>query len=353
MKAWDEQTPARSGEDDWGELEDADAFADGDAFDVDDASGGPRQTGAIETRMTVDVADEGTRLDKWLTEQLANTGFAVSRSQVQGWITSGYVTRAGRQAKSSEPIAAGAVYEIAVPAPPEPSLEAQDMHLDVVYEDDDVVVINKPRGLVVHPGAGNWSGTLINGLLGRGVSLSKLGGAYRPGVVHRIDKDTSGLLVVAKTDRAYHSLTSQLRAHTVERKYFAIVHGRIPHAAGIVDAPVGRDPHQRQRMAVTDSGKPAVTHFEVNEWFDRYTYVDLRLETGRTHQIRVHMAYIGHPLAGDKVYGPRHTLPIDGQALHAMTLGFVHPSSGERMHFEAPLPDDMTRLLTGLRGGLW
>lgn len=307
---------------------------------------------AVCERIAVEPGEAGARLDKWLTENLGLLDYAVSRSQVQSWIDEGLVRRGDRTVKSSEPVAEGAVYEVNVPEAEAPELEPEDMEIDVVHEDDDVIVVDKPRGLVVHPGAGNWSGTLVNGLLGRGTTLSGLGGVHRPGIVHRIDKDTSGLLVVAKTDRAYHSLTTQLRAHAMQRMYRGIAHGKVPHAVGVIDAPVGRDKHQRQRMAVTENGKHAVTHFQVTEWFARYSSLELRLETGRTHQIRVHMAYIGHPLAGDKVYGPRHTLPIEGQALHAATLGFAHPGTNRPVMFEAPLPADMERLLEGLRGGI-
>lgn len=304
---------------------------------------------AISERLVAESSEEGVRLDKWLAENLMLLDYPVSRSQVQTWIEDGYVTRDGRQVKSSESVVNGMTYDVEVPMEAELEVEPEPMNLDIVHQDDDVVVVNKPRGLVVHPGAGNWRGTLVNGLLGARLSLSSLGGHLRPGVVHRIDKDTSGLLVAARTDRAYHGLTTQLRNHTVERSYRAIAHGRVPHRVGVVDAPVGRDPHQRQRMAVTDGGKDAVTHFRVAEWLDDYSYLELDLETGRTHQIRVHMAYIGHPLAGDKLYGPRRTLPIEGQALHAATLGFVHPATQQPMRFEAPLPDDMAVLLEQLR----
>ncbi len=303
----------------------------------------------IQERVIVESADAGARLDRWLTDQLTELDYAVSRSQVQSWVDAGMVMRAGRHVKSSEPVVEGAMYDVAVTEPESQEVTPEQMDLDIAYEDADVLVVNKPRGLVVHPGAGHWQGTLVNGLLGRGTHLSSLGGSTRPGIVHRIDKDTSGLLVVAKSDRAYHSLTEQLRVHEMERMYLAIAHGRVPHQVGLVDAPIGRDPNQRQRMAVAERGKHAVTHFRVVEWFEHYSYLSLRLETGRTHQIRVHLAYIGHPLAGDPVYGPRHTLDISGQALHASKLGFTHPVSGERLVFEAPLPLDMERLLELLR----
>lgn len=306
----------------------------------------------VQEHLAVEPGESGQRLDKWLTDQLTILEYAVSRSQVQSWIEGGLVTRSGSPAKSSESVVGEAVYDVNVTETESFELEPEELDLVIVYEDEDMIVVNKPRGLVVHPGAGHWQGTLLNGLRGRGTALSSLGGTNRPGIVHRIDKDTSGLLVVAKTDLAYHSLTEQLRLHTVERVYHAIAHGRIPHESGIIDAPIGRDARMRQRMAVVDRGKRAVTHFRVAEWFTHYTHLDLRLETGRTHQIRVHMSYIEHPLAGDPIYGPRHTLDITGQALHAGVLGFVHPRTGEQVSFEAPLPEDMGRLLEGLRSGV-
>ncbi|MCL6453050.1 MAG: RluA family pseudouridine synthase [Alicyclobacillus sp.] len=301
----------------------------------------------MQTRWTVEAGadDEGLRLDLWLTQALEDEGFDVSRSQVQSWLRDGRVSGPRLAVKASDKVVSGEVYVVCVPEPEPVVMEPESMDLDIVYEDADVIVVNKARGVVVHPGAGHHRGTLVAGLLGRGVPLSPLGGGVRPGVVHRIDKDTSGLLVFAKTDLAYHKLAEQLRLHTMTRQYRAIVHGALAHDHGTVDAPIGRDPNHRQRMAVRPSGKPAVTHFRVLHRFPAYSDLELRLETGRTHQIRVHMAYIGHPLAGDPVYGPRHTLPIDGQALHAATLGFVHPRSGETLTFEAPLPDDMVALL--------
>lgn len=307
---------------------------------------------SIFEQLDVETADTGTRLDRWLTDQLTDLDYAVSRSQVQTWIDAGMVLRAGQRVKSSEPVADGAVYDVVVTEPDSGELIPEPMDLVIPYEDDHVLVVNKPRGMVVHPGAGHWQGTLVNGLIGRKTQLSSLGGSTRPGIVHRIDKDTSGLLVVAKSDRAYHSLTEQLRLHEMERVYLAIAHGRVVHEVGLIDAPIGRDPQQRQRMAVIERGKYAVTHFRVVEWFDHYSYMSLRLETGRTHQIRVHLAYIGHPLAGDPLYGPRHTLDIGGQALHASTLGFTHPATGEKLVFEARLPDDMEHLLEGLHNGV-
>jgi 23S rRNA pseudouridine1911/1915/1917 synthase len=295
--------------------------------------------------------EAGERLDKWLFMKLQEEEYDISRNHVQDWITSGFVTGGKTRLKSSDTVLPGEQFIIQVPADGPVEIGGDEIPLSIVYEDEDVVVVDKPRGLVVHPGAGHARGTLINGLVYRGTKLSELGGQMRPGVVHRIDKDTSGLVMFAKTDKAYYGLSGQLKDHTVIRSYIAIVHGVLTHDEGTIDAPVGRDPHNRQRMAVVETGKPAVTHFYVSERFPEYTIVSCRLETGRTHQIRVHFAYIGHPLAGDGVYGRRKTLAISGQALHAKTLGFVHPGTDENLLFESNLPEDMTKLIDGLQRG--
>ncbi|QQE80723.1 RluA family pseudouridine synthase [Alicyclobacillus sp. SO9] len=310
---------------------------------------------AIVESFTAEAQDEGIRLDKWLTDVLQERDYDVSRNQVQDWLKQGFIQRREytRRLRSSDLIEPGYEFSVAVPAAQSAEITGESIPLDVVYEDAEVIVINKPRGMVVHPGAGHTTGTMVNALVGRGTQLSNLGGEMRPGVVHRIDKDTSGLLVFAKTDRAYHGLSEQLREHSMTRQYEAICHGLVTHDNGTIDAPVGRDAKNRQRMAVTELGKEAVTHFRVEQRFTRHTFLSLRLETGRTHQIRVHLAYIGHPLAGDPIYGPRHTLPIAGQALHAHTLGFVHPVTKEELVFEAAVPQDMTVLLEGLRQGMW
>lgn len=275
-----------------------------------------------------------------------------SRSQVQQWIKEGDITVNGKKEKANYRCQAGDLVEIEVPEPELPDIEPEDLHLDIYYEDADVLVVNKPKGMVVHPSNGHFTGTLVNGLMYHCKDLSGINGVLRPGIVHRIDKDTSGLLMVAKNDYAHEKLAAQLSEKTVTRKYFALVHGNIPHEAGTIDAPIGRDPADRQRMAVVDNGKDAVTHFHVLERFDRYTFIECRLETGRTHQIRVHMKYIGHPLAGDPKYGPKKTIDFGGQALHAGVLGFCHPRTGETLTFEAPLPDDFAHLLNTMRRGL-
>lgn len=236
-----------------------------------------------------------------------------------------------------------------MPEPEALDVLAEPMDLDIYYEDQDVLVVNKPRGMVVHPAPGHLTGTLVNGLMAHCTDLSGINGVMRPGIVHRIDKDTSGLLMVAKNDMAHESLVNQLVNKTVTRKYTAVVHGLISHDDGTIDAPIGRDKKDRQSMTVTRDGKNAVTHFHVLERFQDFTLVECQLETGRTHQIRVHMKYIGFPLAGDPKYGPRKTIDFNGQALHAGILGFDHPRTGEYVEFEAPLPEDMAELIENLR----
>lgn len=294
----------------------------------------------------IEPEDAGERIDKFISSQNEEW----SRSQVQAWIKEGRVTVGGEPVKSNYKLQAEDELTLRVPPLLELEIAPEEMPLDIVYEDSDVVVVNKPRGLVVHPAPGNYSGTLVNGLLAHCKDLSGINGVMRPGIVHRIDKDTSGLLMVAKNDKAHASLAEQLKEHSVNRKYVAIVHGVIPHEMGTIDAPIGRDPKNRQQMAVVfENSKPAVTHFVVLERFKEFTLVELKLETGRTHQIRVHMKYVGYPLAGDPKYGPKNTLELDGQALHAKTLGFTHPRTGERMEFEAPLPEDMEAIISILR----
>ncbi|WP_442599431.1 RluA family pseudouridine synthase [Neobacillus sp. D3-1R] len=272
-----------------------------------------------------------------------------SRSQVQIWIKDGHVLVNGQKIKTNYKCNVDDKVEISIPEPEELDVVPEEMDLDIYYEDSDVLVVNKPKGMVVHPAPGHSSGTLVNGLMAHCKDLSGINGVMRPGIVHRIDKDTSGLLMVAKNDLAHESLVNQLVAKTVTRKYKAVVHGHIPHDYGTIDAPLGRDPRDRQSMTIVDNGKHAVTHFHVLERFNDFTFVECQLETGRTHQIRVHMKYIGFPLAGDPKYGPKKTLDIGGQALHAGLLGFNHPRTGEYVEFEAPLPSDFEELLENLR----
>ncbi|MBY0598399.1 RluA family pseudouridine synthase [Bacillus bingmayongensis] len=293
------------------------------------------------------VAEEqkNERIDKFV----AGVNNEWSRTQVQQWIKDGVVTVNGNTIKGNYKVKANDEIAVAIPEPEELDILPEDMNLEVYYEDADVLVVNKPRGMVVHPAPGHTSGTLVNGLMHHCKDLSGINGVMRPGIVHRIDKDTSGLLMVAKNDMAHESLVNQLVAKTVTRRYKAIVHGVIPHDKGIIDAPIARDKKDRQSMTVDENGKHAVTHFQVLERFKDFTLVECRLETGRTHQIRVHMKYIGYPLAGDPKYGPKKTLDINGQALHAGILGFDHPRTGEYIEFEAPVPAVFEEVLNVLR----
>jgi 23S rRNA pseudouridine1911/1915/1917 synthase len=288
---------------------------------------------------------KGDRIDKVISSLEPEW----SRTQVQQWIKEGNILVNGQQIKTNYKCSTNDQIEITIPDPEELDVLPEDLNLEIYYEDKDVLVVNKPRGMVVHPAPGHMSGTLVNGLMYHCKDLSGINGVLRPGIVHRIDKDTTGLLMVAKNDMAHESLVNQLVAKTVTRKYKAIVHGVIPHDFGTVDAPLGRDTKDRQSMTVVDHGKHAVTHFHVIERFKDFTFVECQLETGRTHQIRVHMKYIGYPLAGDPKYGPKKTLEISGQALHAGVLGFNHPRTNEYLEFEAPLPEDIEILLAQLR----
>lgn len=287
----------------------------------------------------------GDRIDKVVSTLDAEW----SRSQVQQWIKDGNVLVNGAQIKTNYKSSLNDKLEIKIPEPEVLDVIAEEMDLEIYYEDADVLVVDKPKGMVVHPAPGHLTGTLVNGLMAHCKDLSGINGVLRPGIVHRIDKDTTGLLMVAKNDMAHESLVNQLVAKTVTRKYKALVHGNIQHDYGTIDAPLGRDQKDRQSMTVVDNGKNAVTHFNVLERFKDFTFVECQLETGRTHQIRVHMKYIGYPLAGDPKYGPKKTLDIGGQALHAGLLGFEHPRTGEYLEFEAPLPEFFVKLLEDLR----
>ena len=310
--------------------------------------------------LPVGSEQEGERIDKFLQESLPG----MSRSQAQKWIAQGLVRIGEKAAGKNDKLKSGMVVSVELPIPPEeldgePDWEEilhpttlpqpQEIPLDIVYEDEHLLVVNKPKQMVVHPGAGNEQGTLVNALLAHcGSSLSGINGVLRPGIVHRIDKDTSGLLVVAKTDAAHLGLSAQLEAHSMEREYRAVVHGRMRESEGVIDAPLARHPVHRKKMAVVPGGRRAVTHYRVLEQFPRFCYLSCRLETGRTHQIRVHMASIGHPLAGDPLYGPARGLSIGGQCLHAAVLGFTHPVTGEFLRFVSPLPDYFEALLKKL-----
>ncbi|HHW35757.1 MAG TPA: RluA family pseudouridine synthase [Bacillales bacterium] len=295
---------------------------------------------------TITSANENERIDK----VLATLNEEWSRSQVQQWIKDGLVTVNGTDIKGNYKCKLEDHIELQIPDPETLDVLPEEMNLDIYYEDSDVLVVNKPKGMVVHPAPGHLSGTLVNGLMAHCKDLSGKNGVLRPGIVHRIDKDTSGLLMVAKNDLAHESLVDQLVNKTVLRKYKALVHGNISHDNGTIDAPIGRDKNDRQSMTVTDeNSKTAVTHFRVLERFKDYTFVECQLETGRTHQIRVHMKYIGYPLVGDPKYGPKKTMDLGGQALHAGILGFIHPRTKEFLQFEAPLPVEFEELLNKLR----
>lgn len=298
-------------------------------------------TQQINLTMTAD----NLRLDKALQIQLVT----YSRSQIQQWIKAQRVMVNGQTARSNYQVRVNDQVEIYLPEPEVLAVTPEALPLAIVYEDEDVVVINKPQGMVVHPSAGHLHGTLVNALLHHVRELSTINDVVRPGIVHRIDKDTSGLLMVAKNDFAHAALASQLKEKTTVRKYLALVHGKIAHEQGVIDAPIGRSKQDRKKQAVVEDGKSAVTHFTVLERFDDFTLVALQLETGRTHQIRVHMQYIGYPLAGDPIYGPKKTLRGNGQFLHAATLGFHHPKTGELMLFHAPLPEIFEKTLVQLR----
>ena len=296
-------------------------------------------------QVTVLEEQKNERIDKFV----AGVNNEWSRSQVQQWIKDGVVMVNGTDVKGNYKVKTNDEITVTIPEPEELDIKAEDMNLEIYYEDADVLVVNKPRGMVVHPAPGHTSGTLVNGLMYHCTDLSGINGVMRPGIVHRIDKDTSGLLMVAKNDMAHEALVNQLVAKTVTRRYQAIVHGVIPHDKGTIDAPIGRDKKDRQSMTVDENGKHAVTHFRVLERFNNFTHVECQLETGRTHQIRVHMKYIGYPLAGDPKYGPKKTFDINGQALHAGILGFIHPRTGEYLEFEAPVPQIFSDLLNDLR----
>lgn len=294
----------------------------------------------------IELEDKGTRIDKFLAEQFSEW----SRTQIQQWIKDELVLINGQTVKANYKLAENDELVLKVPPEKGSDVEPEYIPLDIVYEDSDLIIVNKPRGMVVHPAAGHYSGTMVNALLYHCQDLSGINGVLRPGIVHRIDKDTSGLIMAAKNDLAHQSLAQQLKDHTVHRIYVAIVHGVIPHDKGTIDAPIGRDPYDRKRMTVTDkNSKSAVTHFAVKERFKEHTLIECKLETGRTHQIRVHMQYIGHPIVGDPFYGLKNTLDIDGQALHAKELGFVHPRRNEYMQFDSELPEDMVKLIEQLK----
>ena len=287
--------------------------------------------------------EEYIRLDKLLADLEPDE----SRSQIQRWILESYVTVNDQQVKSNYKCQLGDEIKWIIPEIKKLSILPEDIPLSIIFEDDDLIVINKPKGMVVHPTEDHQSGTLVNALLYHSKQLSKIAGVDRPGIVHRLDKDTDGLLVVAKTDDIHIALSKQFKEKTVERIYEAIVHGIIPHESGIIDAPIGRDPSHRLRMNVVDEGKDAVTNFQVLQRYNDYSHISCQLETGRTHQIRVHMNYIGHPLVGDPKYKQKNDpLTVTGQALFAKKIGFMHPGTNQPMQFEIEQPHYFQDLLS-------
>lgn len=298
--------------------------------------------------LNVEPEEAGQRLDKFLSDH----GQGLTRSYLQKLIKEKRVTVNGSCSKAGMKLSFGDKIRLQIPEAVEPEVVPEDIPLNILYEDSDIIVINKPKGMVVHPAPGHYSGTVVNALLYHCQGeLSGINGVMRPGIVHRIDQNTTGSLVICKNDAAHQSLAAQLKEHSITRRYRAIVHGRLTED-GLVHTTIGRHPVKRREMAVNvPGGKDAVTHYHVLETFDQFTYVECVLETGRTHQIRVHMKSIGHPVLGDDVYGPaKCPFPgLQGQTLHAMTLGFIHPSTGEYVEFEAPLPDYFTDLLEKLR----
>ncbi len=302
----------------------------------------------MEYEFIITSENAGIRIDKFLSDNIPEK----SRSQIANLIDSKAVLINGRTSVKSYKLNTDDLIQINVPEAVELEAIPEDIPLDIVFEDEDIIVVNKPKGMVVHPAAGNYTGTLVNALLfhcqGR---LSGINGVLRPGIVHRIDKNTSGLLVVAKSDRAHMSLSEQIKEHSMTREYRAVIYGHLKCEQGSVDAPIGRSALDRKRMCVTDkNSKNAVTHYTVIEEFKDFSYIKCVLETGRTHQIRVHMSYIGHPLAGDDVYGPKKVITeLSGQCLHAMKLGFVHPATNKYIEFSSELPDYFDKFLKKIK----
>lgn len=297
--------------------------------------------------IVVEQVDVGTRIDVFLSDSLED----VSRSGVQKLIDETHVLIHGKTCKSNYKLRANDIISVEIPESVPIAIEAEDIPLNILYEDDDVIVVNKPKGMVVHPAPGHYSGTLVNALMFHCKDgLSGINGAIRPGIVHRIDKDTSGILMIAKNDKSHQSLAEQLAKHTITRKYIAVVFNGFSADSGTVEAPIGRNPNDRKKMAVTQKhSKHAVTHYTVIKRLNQFTLIEAQLETGRTHQIRVHMTHIGHPLLGDLVYGPKkQPFKIEGQALHARVLGFHHPRTGDYMEFKAPVPESFHKILSRL-----
>lgn len=296
-------------------------------------------------------------IDEQVAGQRADVGLAtlldLTRSNMQKLLEEGRAVRGSKMLKSNYKLKLGEEIIVTLPEPQPLDVQPENIPLDIIYEDEDVVVVNKARGMVVHPAAGNYSGTLVNALLYHCKNLSGINGVIRPGIVHRLDKDTSGIMICAKNDAAHLSLSKQIQEKTAQRTYLAVVRGNIKTDSGVIETLIARDKNDRKKMAVVkEDGRNAVTEYEVLERFGKYTIVRCRLRTGRTHQIRVHMEYLGYPLVGDPKYSPMKTpFAIKGQALHSQTLEFTHPRTGERLRFEAPLPEDMHKIVTRLRLG--
>lgn len=305
-------------------------------------------TVGTQERIIITENEAGMRADVALAQLLE-----ITRSNMQKLLEEGRAVRGQKVIKSNYRVKAGEEILVNLPEPQPLDVQPENIPLDIIYEDDDVVVVNKARGMVVHPAAGNYNGTLVNALLYHCKNLSGINGVIRPGIVHRLDKDTSGIMICAKNDSAHLSLSEQIQSKTAQRTYLAVVRGNVKNDSGIIETQIARDKNDRKKMAVvTEGGRQAITEYEVVERFGKYTVVKCRLKTGRTHQIRVHMEYLGYPLVGDPKYSPMKTpFAINGQALHSLTLSFTHPRTGERLTFEAPLPEDMKKILTRLRLG--
>ena len=301
-----------------------------------------------EIVMEITPEMEGERIDKCISNYLES----LSRSYIQKIIKDGKASVNDAVVKANYKVKVDDKVQFEIPDCEEPDIPPQDIPLDILYEDKDILIVNKPKDMVVHPAPGHYEGTLVNAIMFHCKDeLSGINGVLRPGIVHRIDKDTTGSIIICKNDEAHRKIAQQLKEHSITRKYRAIVYGRIMEEEGTVNAPIGRHPTDRKKMAINEkNGKPAVTHYKVLERFDKYTYIECQLETGRTHQIRVHMTSIGHPLLGDEVYGnAKCPFKLEGQTLHAMTIGFIHPTTGEYVEYEAPLPEYFEHLLQILR----
>ena len=331
-----------------GEMKDEAVFPEKETLDDNRDEWEDTQEPEDVRTVVAEEKDSGKRADVFFAEILEST-----RSHVQLLLNEGRVSRRDKPVKPNYRIKTGDEFQIVLPRPVPLEAEPEDIPLDIIYEDDDVIVLNKPRGMVVHPAPGHYTGTLVNALLYHCKNLSGINGVIRPGIVHRLDKDTSGIMIVAKNDEAHVSLSKQIQEKTAKRTYLCIVRGNVKADKGVIKTRMDRDKNDRKRMAVvTEGGREAITEYEVLERFGRFTVVRCRLMTGRTHQIRLHMEYLGYPLVGDPKYSPmKIPFSIKGQALHSQTLDFIHPRTGKPMYFEAPLPEDMQKIITRLHNG--